>query len=598
MAVNKVVLGEETLLDLTSDTVTADKLLKGYTAHDMKGEVIVGTYAGGSSPEPTDNTAVIFADYDGTLIATWTKEEISSKTALPTVPDHSGLVFEGWNWTLEDIQTDTTGQVITVGPFYHTESGLTEIDVEASIPKGITITIPTDASHYSYLDWGDGTIITTPADNPIHTYSQAGNYTIKVNFIGTKGSTTPTPSTCFNAIRYQARLVNTAPESSYAEYITIPSDMSWVGTSFTLYKAKQITFAKDGLRSSYVSGNNLAYIAIPKTFTETAKNSLGCGQKCKYVYIPSSATSIPDSIFYKCSLLQSITIPKSVTSIGIQAFASCKSLQSITIPEGVTSISSSVFNGCTSLRNITIPDSVTFIGSSAFNGCSSLESIVIPESVNSIGQSAFSGCRLLQSITLPSTLTSVDSSTFSNCSALQSITLPSTVNSIGASVFYGCSALDSIVIPEGETSISSSVFSNCTSLRNITIPDSVTSIGSSAFNGCSSLESIVIPESVTSISQSAFKNCQSIYWADIRTSAKITANTYNFSNSKGSKFDFSSCSSIPVLSATSGLGSISYVTLIIVPDSLYDSWIAATNWSTFASKIKKHSEVYGETEVT
>ena len=47
MAVNKVVLGEDTLIDLTADTVSADKLSKGITAHNMAGEPIVGTMEAG-----------------------------------------------------------------------------------------------------------------------------------------------------------------------------------------------------------------------------------------------------------------------------------------------------------------------------------------------------------------------------------------------------------------------------------------------------------------------------------------------------------------------------------------------------------------------
>ena len=43
MAVNKVVYGTQTLIDLTADTVTADKLLKNTTAHDKSGAVITGT---------------------------------------------------------------------------------------------------------------------------------------------------------------------------------------------------------------------------------------------------------------------------------------------------------------------------------------------------------------------------------------------------------------------------------------------------------------------------------------------------------------------------------------------------------------------------
>lgn len=175
MAVNKVVLGDQTLIDLTADSVTPDKLFKGITAHNMKGESIVGTMEGGSTPsEPSDNTAVIFADYDGNLIDTWTKDEVASKTVLPTPPAHTGLVFEGWNWTLEDIKTDTTGQVITVGPLYHTESGLTEIDIHLDEVTGKFFTW---LSVTSDIDWGDG----TSDKSHTHTYTDYGDYTIKTN---------------------------------------------------------------------------------------------------------------------------------------------------------------------------------------------------------------------------------------------------------------------------------------------------------------------------------------------------------------------------------------------------------------------------------
>lgn len=43
MAINKVIYGGRTLIDLSGDTVTADKILDGFTAHDKKGETIIGT---------------------------------------------------------------------------------------------------------------------------------------------------------------------------------------------------------------------------------------------------------------------------------------------------------------------------------------------------------------------------------------------------------------------------------------------------------------------------------------------------------------------------------------------------------------------------
>lgn len=46
--VNKVVVNDTTLIDLTADTVDAAHLAEGYTAHDLSGAPIVGTMAGGT----------------------------------------------------------------------------------------------------------------------------------------------------------------------------------------------------------------------------------------------------------------------------------------------------------------------------------------------------------------------------------------------------------------------------------------------------------------------------------------------------------------------------------------------------------------------
>ena len=43
MSVNKVIYGGNVLIDLTKDTVTADKLASGITAHDKSGTIITGT---------------------------------------------------------------------------------------------------------------------------------------------------------------------------------------------------------------------------------------------------------------------------------------------------------------------------------------------------------------------------------------------------------------------------------------------------------------------------------------------------------------------------------------------------------------------------
>jgi hypothetical protein len=45
------------------------------------------------------------------------------------------------------------------------------------------------------------------------------------------------------------------------------------------------------------------------------------------------------------------------------------------------------------------------------------------------------------------------------------------------------------------------------------------------------------------------------------------------------------------LADTSSFNRINKLAKIIVPDNLYDEWIASTNWSLFADYIYKVSEV-------
>lgn len=59
MAVSKVIYGSKAIIDLTEDTVTADTLLAGATAHTASGEKVEGSvsfinvYSG--SPAPDDS---------------------------------------------------------------------------------------------------------------------------------------------------------------------------------------------------------------------------------------------------------------------------------------------------------------------------------------------------------------------------------------------------------------------------------------------------------------------------------------------------------------------------------------------------------------
>lgn len=62
MAINKIIYGGETLIDLTADTVTADKVASGYTFHDKAGNTVTGTSTKDSdTSDATASTAEILA---------------------------------------------------------------------------------------------------------------------------------------------------------------------------------------------------------------------------------------------------------------------------------------------------------------------------------------------------------------------------------------------------------------------------------------------------------------------------------------------------------------------------------------------------------
>jgi hypothetical protein len=198
---------------------------------------------------------------------------------------------------------------------------------------------------------------------------------------------------------------------------------------------------------------------------------------------------------------------------------------------------------CNMLQKVEIGSSVTIIRSFTFYNCYSLTSVVIPSGVTSIGSSVFSYCYSLASIVIPSGVKYIESSVFTGCRSLASVVIPSGVTNIGYEAFYYCYSLASIVIPSGVTGIGNSVFSTCESLVTVVIPSGVTSIGSRVFDGCYGMA------------------------------------YYDFSNHK----------SVPTLSNTNAFSSIPSDCKIVVPDSLYDTWIAATNWSIYSSKIVKAS---------
>ena len=128
MAISKIIYDGKTLIDLTADTITKEKLLKDVTAHGPDGELITG-----------------ICEYDAnTQDATATAAEIlSGKTAY-----NKGVKVTGEMKNNGAITGTITskGGVYTVPQGYHDGSGTVQIDsteqaklTPANIREGVTI---------------------------------------------------------------------------------------------------------------------------------------------------------------------------------------------------------------------------------------------------------------------------------------------------------------------------------------------------------------------------------------------------------------------------------------------------------------------------
>lgn len=191
---------------------------------------------------------------------------------------------------------------------------------------------------------------------------------------------------------------------------------------------------------------------------------------------------------------------------------------------------------------------------------------------------------------LSSTILKVSGYAFQYCYSLREVCIPNG-KIVESDAFQYCKSLTSIVFPKELPSITEQVLRACSALVSIVIPNTVTNFQATAMGNCYALETIVIPDNTTRLYDSVFSNCYNL--GEIICLKKVTTiGSRAFSSGyRRLKYDFSQSTSVPTLMSSLSFQDINQLCKIIVPDSLYDEWIAATNWSTYADYIYKASEV-------
>ena len=247
-----------------------------------------------------------------------------------------------------------------------------------------------------------------------------------------------------------------------------------------------------------------------------------------------------------------------------------------------------MFNGCTSLTTapsiLPATTLANYCYSNMFAGCTSLTTA--PNiSATTLGEKfcceyMFADCTSLT--TAPSILPATTlasycySAMFKNCTSLtQAPVLPATTmaSQCYQYMFKGCSSLVQAQELPATTLADSCcqyMFSDCTSLIVApTLPATKIVWGSyiSMFQNCTSLKRIKMNASSGRWGESMFNGCTQLELVDMTGSTGVPqlANVNNFARTNDTY-------------------------KIVVPDSLYDTWIAATNWASIASHIMKQSD--------
>lgn len=431
MAVNKVVVNDETVLDLTADTVDPTNMLSGVRAHMSNGEQATGriaTYSGATSVTPgtsaqtlqtagkylasditvgaaaaastePDVKAVTFWDYDGTIAASWTAEEAGNAVELPTPPAHEGLVFDGWNWALDEIKA--ADGFVDVGALYTTDDGKTRIHInfDKSTWDEFKINFWQSNINAVTFDWGDGSGTETVAANSwqtiTHAYAASGRYTITMSVAAAK----------------TARLGNgLLGETAFAAL-----------NDTDVYRASMVEAIEIGERMS------LTEIAL-----------IWC-TSLRTLTIPSGASVGLWRTFERCTNLRGLSLPANITGTWNQAFYYCRSLRALCLPLAPENlITGNIPFNQSPITRLRIPDGNTDIVGSACQNCVALRQVVLPDTVTLVKANAFDGCFALEEITGLDNVTVIDSYAFSSCYSLRRVDGLGSVTTIGAQAFRNC----------------------------------------------------------------------------------------------------------------------------------------------------------------
>ena len=290
------------------------------------------------------------------------------------------------------------------------------------------------------------------------------------------------------------------------------------------------------------------------------------------------------------------------------AFAAKLLLEEIVFPATLYSISTGAFDGCTSLKELVFNSNIKRLGSCCFEGITC--PIIFNETCEFKDVSPFDVYERNHNITFQKDVIISSDSTITNGSMCNCKINGTLYIDTGFGGFYngttplftfGYSDIEKVVVGENVDEIGGYAFAD-SNIKEVHIkslyhwmlvrrdamnPDKLF-LANKVFIEGETPEHIVVPKGITKIENGAFMHLKTL--RTVTSNGEITSISYSpfYGCDNLEYIDFSNQTVVPSIEIykTWTIAKVPH----IVPDNLYDEWVAATNWSTIADKIIKKSD--------
>ena len=143
------------------------------------------------------------------------------------------------------------------------------------------------------------------------------------------------------------------------------------------------------------------------------------------------------------------------------------------------------------------------------------------------------------------------------------------------------------------TSLRFGAFASCANITKVSLPNCTKIPGSYAFSAAGDLEEISLPNVTSGTFTSTFRGCYNVKTIDLRSLGGVTLDTNCFRGCLSLKTLILGGTAVNPIINTNVLYGTPETMSIYVPDNLVDDYKAATNWATFASRIKSRNDYPG-----